>query len=129
MEDLFEKKGIDKSINPDAIILDAGLDIFFPGIEQNHKRKIRSKTNHKYCKATLCSECGFTHQVQHHHNTDYYKVDKFEDLCQDCHNRKELIKRFAKSVGRQTKDIELMIEESKDLAHINSQFNWLFGEV
>lgn len=52
-----------------------------------HKEKVitRQETTKKYGKAKICSNCGSTVKVQHHHYTNPYERDKFIDLCSICH--------------------------------------------
>ena len=58
-------------------------------LDKNPKRKLNSiisiKTYHKYGKAKVCSKCGSLENVEHHHYTEPYEVDKFVDLCIVCH--------------------------------------------
>ncbi len=70
MEDLFEKKEVDKCINKDRVMFETGFDMFFPGIDRAHKQKIRHRTNRKYGQAKKCSGCGSVFRVQHHHKIE-----------------------------------------------------------
>ena len=49
------------------------------------KQSIRNATRKEFGKAEVCSKCVSRVNVQHHHNTIPYRVDKFVDLCRPCH--------------------------------------------
>ena len=51
------------------------------------KYKIRMLTWKKYGRATWCWLCGSTKNVQHHHYTKPYELNKFVDICTKCHSK------------------------------------------
>lgn len=57
--------------------------------EKRHKALIRQRTRTQF--PIKNKKCNFCKDVatQHHHNTEPYKVDKFDYVCVKCHSDKE----------------------------------------
>lgn len=54
-----------------------------------HRMRIRKLTAYKYpiTDKTICSLCGNNEDIQRHHTTEPYEVDKFIFICRGCHDK------------------------------------------